>query len=434
MVGQERSGDVEVARAEQVPAGIQGIGERLQRVLPVDEERWQVVREVVAERDGHDRDNEPPQRHRGGGPGPSRAGRGGDRVGREQRRRGADQAEGVARDERGTPRVLQRILAHEIEPPESAREPVERDRGQRHHDEDDSRRRKRVDPKEPRSGHRYRESARSALLHRAQRRNPAHDPEEPREDLDVPLPRFVPEQHHADHREDRVSGDGEGQNRGVLRGGMDELEPGEEQQHGHGRPGTERLRPVQHARVVTTGSVQDSAQQTREGRPRIDDRPKVAEHRVGEGEPDPHQGPDGKRERIRERVAAPREARRDEHHEHRRRRDVAPEVVPGHREQRPSRALERPAQRGGPNPDHDEEGHRHRDRAPGLEEPRRQQQDEAAFPRVREGGGGGNGGERSEPGCGGEPLQPRRRHRTRVPRFLPRAGNDASHSNLHAEE
>ena len=185
------------------------------------------------------------------------------------------------------------------------------------------------------------------------------------------------------------------------------------------------------------------AYRSRERGPRIDERPHVAEDRVGKGQADPEQGPHRQRERVRERVAASRQPRRNEYEKHRRRRGVrardapshtpvhTPDRPPGHWKQPPPRGLDGPAQCGATEPDDDEERHRHRRRTRRLEEPGRQQQDEAALSGVseRRGRRGGKGESRKSPRkpLGGDAARRRHQFRAGAHAFCQPAASAASY-------
>ena len=90
--GGERRLDLPSGGAEQVPAEREGIGQRHQRILPVDQQRGQVMREMVGKRDRHDRpDQQAGRRRKAALPAAGQRLAGGD-CRRDRRRRAAPKA------------------------------------------------------------------------------------------------------------------------------------------------------------------------------------------------------------------------------------------------------------------------------------------------------------------------------------------------------
>ena len=57
VIGEYRGMDVHTGGSKQVPTQRERIGSGTHGILSVDDEGWEVVGEVIAKRDGHDRDN-----------------------------------------------------------------------------------------------------------------------------------------------------------------------------------------------------------------------------------------------------------------------------------------------------------------------------------------------------------------------------------------
>ena len=174
---QERRADLQVACAEQVPSERERVGECSRGVLHVDQERRQVVCEVVAERDRDDRDDVVAVT----GPGAATvvceraAETHRDCIRGSKRDRGGEEAEGVDTHQACAPRVLERVLSGERDPPERARQPVEGDRCECDEDERDSARGRATAPTRARHGIPRRNSRRgpgcSGASHDTMRKN-----------------------------------------------------------------------------------------------------------------------------------------------------------------------------------------------------------------------------------------------------------------------
>ncbi len=103
-----------------------------------------------------------------------------------------------------------------------------------------------------------------------------------------------------------VAGGGAGEDGGVGRGKRDDLEPGEGEVAGAGRPGAEA------GEADGAGPAEAAAGEADRAGPRVDRPPQVAEEEAGEAEADPEQGPDRQGQRVFQRVAAAEEAGGDE--------------------------------------------------------------------------------------------------------------------------
>jgi hypothetical protein len=238
--------------------------------LHVDQERRQVVREVVAERDRHDRDDVVAIYRCGAAAirservtQPRR-----DHIGGAERDRRCKQAERVDGDEACAPGVLERVAACERDPPERARQPVERYSGERDEHERNAARRS-----APRGDQRaaWNPEAQFAPRSRLQRREPRDHAKENRECFATIEPALLAVREHAGEREQGVREHGDREVLGIEWRRIHELEPRERQHQQHRRPVGEgfRVRPRRDADEHRREPVQRA--------PRIQHRPEISE-------------------------------------------------------------------------------------------------------------------------------------------------------------
>lgn len=116
--------------AKQIPATGQRVGDRLQCILDVNKEDRQIVCEVVAKGDGHDRDRKDAEN-----PGSGTTDVGKNFCYRQDRHirncQGGEDAEQsccIRDHQRGPPWILQWILSDQRHPKERLGQPIERDR------------------------------------------------------------------------------------------------------------------------------------------------------------------------------------------------------------------------------------------------------------------------------------------------------------------